>query len=67
MVRGEQRGWFAAGVALGVFVPGVLAIVALAADTLSPGLLLSMALPAIAGVFAAETAFVRAGQSVPLS
>jgi Fe-S-cluster-containing dehydrogenase component/formate-dependent nitrite reductase membrane component NrfD len=67
MVRGVQRHWFAVGVALGIVVPAVLAIVALATDSTAPALLLAMAIPAIAGVFASETAFVRAGQAVPLS
>ena len=67
MVHGEHRTWFWGGVLLGVVVPGVLAVIALAADTTNPALLVPAAVSAIAGVFVGETAFVRAGQSVPLS
>jgi hypothetical protein len=48
-------------------VPAVLVVVALALDTTSPAILVPAAVFALAGMFAAETAFVRAGQSVPLS
>ena len=67
MVRGEHRSWFGVGIAAGIVVPGALAIVALASDSTAPALMLAMAIPAVVGVFGAETAFVRAGQSVPLS
>jgi formate-dependent nitrite reductase membrane component NrfD len=67
MVHGEHRSWFWGGVLLGVVVPGLLTIVALAVDTTNSGLLVPAAVSAIAGVFVGETAFVRAGQSVPLS
>ncbi len=55
------------GIALGMIAPAALAIVALAADIDSPWLLALAGLAALAGMFAYEDAFVRAGQSVPLS
>jgi Fe-S-cluster-containing dehydrogenase component/formate-dependent nitrite reductase membrane component NrfD len=67
MTRGEHATWFAGGVVLGVVTPGVLVIVALAADVSSPGLAALAGLSAVAGMFLSETAFIRAGQSVPLS
>lgn len=67
MTRGAyaQRFWLG-GVGLGVVVPAVLVIVALAADT-GPALPAVAAVSALVGLFAYEDAFVRAGQSVPLS
>jgi Fe-S-cluster-containing dehydrogenase component/formate-dependent nitrite reductase membrane component NrfD len=67
MVRGAVAGrfWWG-GVVLGLAVPAVLCGAAIAADA-------AAAVPAVAGVaalagmFAHEDAFVRAGQSVPLS
>lgn len=67
MTRGEHRVWFASGLLLGVLVPATLLIVALAVDTTSAAPAAVAGISAVAGVFAAETAFVRAGQSVPLS
>ena len=66
MTRGAYRSRFWAGVLVGMIAPIALVTIALAADT-------GVALPAMAGVaalvgmFAYEDAFVRAGQSVPLS
>ncbi|MCP5028640.1 MAG: polysulfide reductase NrfD [Actinomycetia bacterium] len=67
MTKGPWKNQFwGGGVALGLIVPTVLTIIALAAD-------LGPALPAIGGVAAVvgmwfyEDSFIRAGQSVPLS
>jgi Fe-S-cluster-containing dehydrogenase component/formate-dependent nitrite reductase membrane component NrfD len=67
MIRGEFAGWFRAGFVLGVLVPAVLVVIALAIDTSGPALAAVGGLAAVAGIFLSETAFVRAGQSVPLS
>ena len=67
MVRGAVSGrfWWG-GVVLGLLVPGVLTAIAVAAD--GPALLPAVAgIAALAGMGAYEDAFVRAGQSVPLS
>jgi formate-dependent nitrite reductase membrane component NrfD len=55
------------GIALGLLVPAALAIVTLAADVDAPALLAVAGVAAVVGMFAYEDAFVRAGQSVPLS
>jgi Fe-S-cluster-containing dehydrogenase component/formate-dependent nitrite reductase membrane component NrfD len=67
MTRGAYaRRFWLGGVGLGLLIPSVLVIIALAADT-------GAVLPAIAGlaavigIFFYEDSFVRAGQSVPLS
>ncbi len=67
MTRGEHATWYRAGGALGVVVPAALVAIALAADVTSPGLAAVAGVSALAGMFLSETAFVRAGQSVPLS
>ncbi len=67
MTQGEHAAWFRAGGALGVVVPATCVILALAGDVSSPGLAAVAGLSALAGMFLSETAFVRAGQSVPLS
>ncbi len=67
MTRGEHAPWFRAGAALGIVVPAGLVVLALAGDVSSPGLAALAGVSAIAGMFLSETAFVRAGQSVPLS
>ncbi len=61
------RQFWIGGVGLGMVVPAVLTVIALAADTVEPALLVPAAVAAIVGLFAYEDAFVRAGQSVPLS
>ncbi len=66
MVKGEHKHWFLAGNVLGVGVPAAIAIAALAAD-LDNAVVAIGAVAALAGMWLAETAFVRAGQSVPLS
>jgi len=67
MVRGRYAPWFWFGALAGVLVPAVLAVIALSVDSTSAGLVVPAAVLALAGMFAAETAFVRAGQAVPLS
>jgi hypothetical protein len=54
-------------VVVGLVLPATLLIVHLAADFTSPGLAAVAGVMAVVGMFFAETAFVRAGQSVPLS
>ena len=70
MVAGKHRSLFWSGLAFGAVVPLVLAIIALAAGADSDaalGLGVIAGIFALAGMFLSETAFVRAGQSVPLS
>ncbi len=62
-----SRQFWLGGVALGLAVPAALATISLATDTTSPALLALGGLSALVGMFAYEDAFVRAGQSVPLS
>ncbi len=67
MTRGAYaRRFWIGGVGLGVVVPAALVIIALAADT-GAALPAVAAVSALVGLFAYEDAFVRAGQSVPLS
>jgi Fe-S-cluster-containing dehydrogenase component/formate-dependent nitrite reductase membrane component NrfD len=63
---GAPQFWWG-GVALGLVLPAVVAISLLATAADSPLLLAAAGLSAIAGMFAYENAFIRAGQSVPLS
>ncbi len=65
MTRGPYRGRFWASIGIGMVAAGVLAAIAIGADSESVALLAGIA--AIAGVALYEDAFVRAGQSVPLS
>lgn len=66
MVHGEHRSMFVSGLVMGLLIPFVLTVFSLTNDG-------DIARGAFAGVFAligmflSETAFVRAGQSVPLS
>lgn len=60
------RFWWG-GVALGLVVPAACAVITLAAGIDNPVLLAVGGLAALVGMFAYEDAFVRAGQSVPLS
>ena len=64
--RYARQFWWG-GVGLGMVVPAALTIIALASDTVEPALLVPAAVAAVVGLFAYEDAFVRAGQSVPLS
>jgi Fe-S-cluster-containing dehydrogenase component/formate-dependent nitrite reductase membrane component NrfD len=68
MTRGRyaSRFWLG-GVLAGLVVPAVLLIVAVAVDNPSPWPAALAGVAALAGLFAYEDAFVRAGQSVPLS
>ena len=61
-----QQFWWG-GIALGLAVPAVLAIICLAAGITNPVLLAIAGIAALGGMFAYEDSFVRAGQSVPLS
>jgi Fe-S-cluster-containing dehydrogenase component/formate-dependent nitrite reductase membrane component NrfD len=67
MTRGRHASLFRAGVVVGMLVPAVLLVIALAADVSDPTLAALAGLAAVAGIYLSETAFVRAGQSVPLS
>ena len=68
MTRGKYAGqfWFG-GVLNGIIVPAALLVFALASDTTSPWPAACAAAAALFGLFAYEDAYVRAGQSVPLS
>jgi Ni/Fe-hydrogenase subunit HybB-like protein len=66
MVRGPFARWFWAGVAAAV-VAAVLAGVALAGVDGATGLAAAGGLAAVVAIGAGEHAFVKAGQSVPLS
>ncbi len=68
MTNGRYAGqfWFG-GVLNGLVVPGGLLTFALATDTVSPWPAACAGLAALFGMFAYEDAYVRAGQSVPLS
>ena len=67
MTRGRYaRRFWAGGVALGLIVPTVAVIVALAVDS-PPALPAAAGLCALVGMWCYEDSFVRAGQSVPLS
>ncbi len=68
MTRGRyaKQFWWG-GVAAGLVAPAVLVIVALAADVESPVPVAAGGVLALVGMFAYEDAFVRSGQSVPLS
>jgi len=67
MTKGAQKQLFQGGVAFGMLLPAVLAIIGLAADIDTPIVVGIAGLSALFGMFLSETAFVRAGQSVPLS
>ncbi len=67
MVKGEHGSLFWGGLALGCALPFVLAIVALAGSGGAVALSALAGVAALIGMFLSETAFVRAGQSVPLS
>ncbi|MEZ5298915.1 MAG: NrfD/PsrC family molybdoenzyme membrane anchor subunit [Ilumatobacteraceae bacterium] len=68
MTRGAyaSRFWLG-GVGLGIVVPAALLTAALAVDDPSPAVAAVAAVAALVGSFAYEDAYVRAGQSVPLS
>jgi hypothetical protein len=68
MTRGSYSGqfWFG-GVLNGIVVPAALLTFSISTDTASPWPAACAGAAAIFGLFAYEDAFVRAGQSVPLS
>ncbi len=68
MTHGQyaQQFWIG-GILVGLVAPAALVIVALAGDVSSPLLPAIAGVFALVGLFAYEDAFVRAGQSVPLS
>ncbi len=68
MTRGVYAGqfWFG-GVLNGILVPAALLVFAIVTDTTSPWPAACAGAAAVFGLFAYEDAFVRAGQSVPLS
>jgi len=68
MTRGKYAGqfWFG-GVLTGIVVPAALLVFALATDATSPWPAACAGAAALLGLFAYEDAYVRAGQSVPLS
>ncbi len=68
LTRGAYgRQFWVGGVVIGLLAPALAAIVVLAADTASAVPLAVAGVLALVGMFAYEDAFVRAGQSVPLS
>ncbi len=67
MTHGEYRDRFWFGVLVGHLTPACIVIVALAGGVESSVLSGLAGLAAVAGMWAYEDAFVRAGQSVPLS
>jgi Fe-S-cluster-containing dehydrogenase component/formate-dependent nitrite reductase membrane component NrfD len=68
MTRGRYAGqfWFG-GILNGIVVPAALIVFAIATDTTSPWPGACAGAAALFGMFAYEDAYVRAGQSVPLS
>jgi len=67
MVKGEQAKLFWFGVLMGLVVPAVMLIIDRAVEIETPWVAAIAGIFALVGMFSAETAFVRAGQSVPLS
>ena len=67
LVRGDQASLFWGGLALGCAIPMVLAVVAVTTDSGSVALGAIAGAAALIGMFLSEDAFIRAGQSVPLS
>ena len=66
MIRGDCRDRFWFGVLVGLLTPGCLLVIALAGGPGAPPAA-AAGVAAIAGMWAYEDSFVRAGQSVPLS
>jgi formate-dependent nitrite reductase membrane component NrfD len=67
MTKGAHKTWYQGGLIWGIVVPLAATMVALAGDLDSPALVAVGAVSALVGMWLAETAFIRAGQSVPLS
>jgi Fe-S-cluster-containing dehydrogenase component/formate-dependent nitrite reductase membrane component NrfD len=68
MIKGKYAAqfWFG-GILNGIVVPAGLLTFSLASDTTTPWVAAFAAVAALFGMFAYEDAFIRAGQSVPLS
>jgi Fe-S-cluster-containing dehydrogenase component/formate-dependent nitrite reductase membrane component NrfD len=66
MIRGKYKDRFWFGMLVGLLTPGAILTISIAADT-GPALPAAAGVAALAGMWAYEDAFVRAGQSVPLS
>ena len=67
MTKGENASLFWGGLAIGCAIPMTLAIVAITSDSGATALGVIAGIAALIGMFLSETAFIRAGQSVPLS
>ena len=70
MTKGAQKEWFQLGIILGVLLPATAMIIVLTngdASSTNTGIAAFAGVLALIGMFLSETAFVRAGQSVPLS
>jgi len=67
MTSGLYRTRFRIGVVLGMVIPALVVAVALSTDGSGTALSAVAGIGALIGMFAYEDAFVRAGQSVPLS
>ena len=67
MTTGEHKQWYQLGLVFGLVVPAALLVASLAGDVSSPLPAAVGAVSALIGMWLSETAFVRAGQSVPLS
>ena len=66
MIRGTYKDRFWFGVLVGVLTPVTIVLIALG-DDMGPALPAAAGVAALAGMWAYEDSFVRAGQSVPLS
>ncbi len=68
MTKGQyaKQFWWG-GILLGLVIPAAAVVLALAVGMDSPALVAIASVAALVGMFAYEDAFVRAGQSVPLS
>lgn len=67
MTNGAYRRRFRFGVVIGMILPVVAVGATIAADSSAPAIPAIAAIAALVGMFAYEDAFIRAGQSVPLS
>ena len=70
MVKGKHGSLFWGGIIFGAIIPlviGIVCVSVVAAPAVTVGLGVIAGLFALIGMFLSETAFVRAGQSVPLS
>jgi hypothetical protein len=67
MTRGRYATRFWLGVLVGLVIPGVLLSIALSIDEPGPWPAAIAGATALVGLFSYEDAYIRAGQSVPLS